>query len=167
MILFHFYSSMNHFHTFLCTPWVRIPMLSALWSQWKSVISLAGYKCWKKLYFFSWWLRTKKNRWLGEEFGGCRINSCQQDSIIYSVNWSSLMTPNIDKNHVSGCLSTLCDDWKKTDLTWAEWYLFIIEKRSIFFKQNKMFSSSCYWLWWKILFFTFKQNNVINNLKSV
>ena len=111
----------------------------------------------KNCTFFSWWLRTKKNRWLGEECRGCRISSCQQDSIIYSVSWNILMTPNIEKNHAFGCLSTLCDDWKKTDLTWAEWYLFIIEKRSIFFKQNKtkqnkMFSCSCFWLWWLIYF---------------
>lgn len=45
---------------------------------------------------------------------------------IYSVNCNILMTPNIEKKDALGFYN-LCDDWKKIDLTWAEWYLPILE----------------------------------------
>lgn len=50
--LLHLHSSLNHFHIFLHTPWVRMQVLSILWSQWKSVIRLAWYGCCKKLESF-------------------------------------------------------------------------------------------------------------------
>lgn len=147
--LLHLHSSLNHFHIFLHTSWVRIQVLSILWSQWEFV-SLAWYGCCKKIRIFSLWLTTKENRWLGEECGGCQIKLLPTRfgvNIIYSVNWSILMTPNIEKKDASGCLCNLCDDWKKTDLTWAEWYLLITEEKSTFLKQhNKMFPCSFIWI---------------------
>lgn len=50
--LFHLHNSLNHFHIFLHTRWVRMHVLSILWSQWKSVIRLAWYECCKKLEVF-------------------------------------------------------------------------------------------------------------------
>lgn len=49
--LFHLHNFL-HFHIFIHTPWVRMQVLSILWSQWKSVIRLAWYGCCKKLEVF-------------------------------------------------------------------------------------------------------------------
>lgn len=56
---------------------------------------------------------TKKNRWLGEECGGCQRELLPKRfgaNRIYSVNCNILMTPNIEKKDALGCLCNLCDD---------------------------------------------------------
>lgn len=46
-------------------PWVRIQVLSILWSQWESVISLAWYWCCKKLEFFFIMTKDQEKQMVG------------------------------------------------------------------------------------------------------